>query len=161
MADLAAVSAIHTGLLQNDERLIDVERLARQVGDLKALPHESPLRFLGYFAILESLLTHLPKPTDPNDSIMRQVKKKIALLQNRWPERLDYSAFGNATGDTVWSKMYAYRSLLAHGGAPTFTGELTLLSNHERALGLVKSTVKAIIRQALVEPQLVIDLREC
>ena len=60
--------------------LIDVKRVARQLQDLEPLPHYSPLRFLGYFAILESLLTHPPKLTDPYDSITRQVKKQVSLL---------------------------------------------------------------------------------
>ncbi len=55
-------------------------------GQLKALPHFSPLRFLGYFAMLESLLTHAPNPSDPYDSITRQVQKRRALLE-LWPFR--------------------------------------------------------------------------
>ena len=157
-ADLGAITAIHASLAAHDKQLIDVERLARRVGELKSFPHESPLRFLGYFAILESLLTHAPKPTDPYDSVTRQVKRKVALLDHRWPDRINYTPFGNASSDTVWSKMYAYRSLLAHGEAPS---ELTVLGSSEQALQLVKETVKSVIRHALAEPQLLFDLREC
>jgi hypothetical protein len=57
--------------------------------------------------------------------------------------------------------MYAYRSLVAHGGTPEFTGGLKLLRDHDTALVLLKDTVKAVMRQTLTEPQLLVDLREC
>ena len=57
--------------------------------------------------------------------------------------------------------MYLYRSNVAHGGTPDFSKELRLLVNHESALQLVKETVKAVIRQALNEPQLLLDLKDC
>lgn len=125
------------------------------------MPYNSTLRFLGYFAILESLLTHPPKSSDPYDSITRQVKNKINLLNNRWEIKLDYSNFGEARDGTIWNKMYAYRSSVAHGGNPDFSGELSILGSHLNALKLVKETVKALIRQVLFEPQLMMDLRKC
>ena len=159
--DIGTVRAIYEQYVRFDHQLVDVKRLAMQLGDMKALPHYSPLRFLGYFAILESLLTHPPKPSDPYDSITRQVKKKLALLNNRWSRKLDYGPFGNASPDSIWTHMYEYRSRLAHGGNADMTGKLTLLKNHETALALLKTAVKAIIRQALSEPQLLLDLKEC
>ena len=57
--------------------------------------------------------------------------------------------------------MYGYRSLIAHGGEPDFTGKLSLLKDEETALKLIKETAKAVIRQALSEPQLLLDLRDC
>jgi hypothetical protein len=57
--------------------------------------------------------------------------------------------------------MYEYRSLVAHGGTPNFAGKLALLKNHDMALTLIKDTVKAVMRQTLAEPQLLVDLREC
>lgn len=160
-ADIETIAGIHSKLQQHDQRLIDVKRHATQLSELKALPHKSPLRFLGYFAILESLLTHAPKPTDPYDSITRQVKKKLALLDRRWPHTIDYSPFGGASPETIWSKMYSYRSLLSHGGFPHFRGELAALQGHEHALNLVRETAKAVVRHALDEPQLLLSLREC
>jgi hypothetical protein len=141
--------------------LVDVAQFARQLGDLKSLPQTSPLRFLGYFAILEALLTHLPNPADPYESITRQVRSKVALLDNRWTPRLDYRPFGKHKPDKVWTKMYAYRSILAHGGKPDFKNELAMLGNPEQALSLIKETVKAALRFALIEPQLMVDLQNC
>jgi hypothetical protein len=50
---------------------------------------------------------------------------------------------------------------LAHGGAPTFNGKLKMLRSHGHALELEKQTVKAVIRQALIKPQLLSDLKDC
>jgi hypothetical protein len=159
--DVEAVAVIHAKIQQHDHRLVDVKRLLNQLQDLEAVPSRSPLQFLGHFAILESLLTHPPKPTDPYDSITRQVKRKVTLIDHRCQPRIDYSSFAGTNAETVWTKMYAYRSSLAHGGAPAFDGEFQTLGSPDNALRLVKQTSKAVIRQALIEPQLLADLRDC
>jgi hypothetical protein len=141
--------------------LLSLERLTRQLMDLDALPSASPLLFLGYFAILESVLTHQPKKTDTIDSITRQVKHKVILLDNRWQPRIDYSAFSTEKPEKIWSAMYAYRSCLAHGGEPDFRKDLCVLRDHSMALKLLKQTVRNTIRYALAEPQLIFDLRDC
>ena len=117
LSDIETTRAILSLLREHDPRLVDIKRLATQLSHLKALPHDSPLRFLGYFAVLEALLTHPPKPSDPYDSITRQVKQKLALLDHRWQPGLDYGSFGGASHDTIWSRMYSYRSRVAHGAA--------------------------------------------
>jgi hypothetical protein len=160
-SEIDELRAIHSQRQKHDNRLVDIQRLAMQFSELKGLPHHSPLRFLGYFGILESLLTHTPKPSDPYETITRQVKRKVALLDNRWPRRLDYAPFGGTSPDSIWSKMYAYRSQIAHGGSLDLTADLKVLGSHEVALTLIKDTAKAVIRQALFEPQLLADLREC
>lgn len=160
-SDAQDIRSICSQFQQSDNTVIDLKRLADQVGQLKGFPYQSPLRFLGYFAVLEALLTHTPGPGDRHDSITRQVKKKIALLDHRWTPKIDYGLFGDATAEKVWGKMYEYRSSLAHGGTADFKVKLKTLGNHERALKLVKETVKRVLRQALAEPRLVCDLREC
>ena len=159
--DIETVKSIYQKIQHHDPGLFDIRKTLSLLSQLKGLPHESPLRFLGYFAMLESLLTHAPNPNDPYDSITRQVKKKVVLLDNRFERRIDYTPFGGAAPEKIWSKMYAYRSLLAHGGNPEFKGELVALEDHEHALNLLKETVKSTIVQALTEPQLLLDLREC
>lgn len=140
---------------------IDIVRTCDQLLNLETLQPESDVAFLGYFSILESLLTHKPDPRDPNDSITRQVKKKITLLDNRWTPRIDYASFGSSDPETIWGKMYALRSAIAHGDAPDFKRELKALNSLSSASLLLRRTVRAIARHALREPQLVSDLREC
>lgn len=157
----STVRELHKQLCQHDKALVDVERLARALLEFDALPWDSNLLFVGHFAILESLLTHQPKPSDTIDSITRQVKRKIALLDNRWVPPIDYSAFQKSKPETIWSAMYGYRSCLAHGSTPDFKNDLKILGDPATALALLRQTVKSVLRQALVEPQLITDLRNC
>jgi hypothetical protein len=160
-ADIETVVLLHHQILASGENVENLKRFIAQMLDLDALPHKSPLLFLGYFAILESLITHQPRPTDTIDSITRQVKQKVVLLNNRWKPRIDYAPFGESKPDTIWKAMYSYRSCLAHGGEPDFKGDLQLLGNPDRALKLLKETVRCVLRQSLIEPQLILDLRSC
>jgi len=83
------------------------------------------------------------------------------LINHRCESGIDYRPFGGASPETIWTRMYRYRSDLAHGGAPAFDGELRVLGSAENALHLVKRAVRAVARQALIEPQLIADLRDC
>jgi hypothetical protein len=159
--EIEAIQQICVNLQRSDDCLINVKRLAREIGQLKGIPKSSPLHFLGYFAILESVMTHNPE-LHPYDSISRQVRKKLILLDHIWSDKIDYSPFSGAKPETVWQTMYSYRSLIAHGLEPDFTKKpLSLLKNAETALKLIKETAKAVIRQALAEPQFLLDLKEC
>jgi hypothetical protein len=106
-------------------------------------------------------LTHAPNPDDRYDSITRQIKQKLALLNKRWNPPLDYSAFPALSHHKVWSKMYEYRSAIAHGSTPNFVGELSALGKAEDANLLISEAVKKTIYQALKEPQLLADLQDC
>lgn len=138
---------------------LNLETPLQQFREMLQLPHGSKLRFLALFAILESLLTHAPKPGDPNDSITRQVMNKMALLNNRFATPLLYQeSFGSTAPDKVWKKLYSARSALAHGSTPDFSQPL---GGSESATSFVMRSVSAVLRQGLEEPQLLVDLREC
>jgi hypothetical protein len=160
-SQIQGVASIYRRIQEFGHESLDVRRTASQIQDLDALPTRSNVKFLGYFAILESLLVHEPKGTDPYESITRQVKQKLALLDNRWNPRMDLSIFGKASSETIWGKMYDYRSSLAHGNEPNFKKDLQVLKDRRSALALLRFAVKAIARQALLEPQLVSDLKNC
>ena len=52
--DLREIATLHTQVSTAcDSGDLDLRGLMRQLSDLKVLPHNSPLRLLGYFAILE------------------------------------------------------------------------------------------------------------
>jgi hypothetical protein len=159
-SDIDEIVAVHSLLRQHDDEIIEVRRFVDQLLYLEAVPLYSSSRFLGYFAILEGLLTHHPEPTDPYATITRQVRTKVGLLNNRFQKKIDYSGF-DGTSDTIWTKMYEYRSALAHGSEPRFEGKLQSLRNPQSALSLLRQTVKLTICQTLKEPRLVADLRRC
>lgn len=160
-SDAKSIRALRSKFQLHDNTILNEKEVIQQILDLEELPPQSPLQFLGYFAVLESLLTHQPKKTDTIDSITRQIIRKVILLDNRWDPHIDYGPFQGAKQDTIWSAMYRYRSSLAHGGAPDFNGELHVLGNRDQALKLLKYTVKGVLRQSLIEPRLIVDLRNC
>jgi hypothetical protein len=160
-ADVAEIVKLHAQLQHYGSQVLNLKPCLTQLGQLKGLPHRSALSFLGYFSLLESLITHSPRPADPYDSITRQVKKKLILLDHRWPRKIDYTPFNGTPAETIWGKMYAYRSAVAHGSTPDFKKNSAILKSPAHAFRLLKETTKAVIRQALEEPQLLVDLREC
>ena len=70
---LSSLEADHTWL----------RRAIQQFTQLDQIPKQSPLRFLGYVSVLESMITHQPAGTDTIDSITRQVRQKMILLGRR------------------------------------------------------------------------------
>ncbi len=160
-ADVEQVSKIYAALKAHDHNVVDLNRVFQLLFQLKDLPHFSPLQVLGFFAVLESILTHRPNPEDRHDSITRQIKQKLALLNRRWQPPLDYSNFAAPSHDILWSKMYEYRSAIAHGATPDFKSKLKILQNPLNANALVSEAAKKTICQALTEPQLLADLQNC
>jgi hypothetical protein len=141
---------------------LDLRRAVRQFGEILDLERNSALRYLGLFTIIESLLTHDPKPSDPADSLTRQVMKKMVLLGRRAPNPPHYAeSFENAAPDTVWKKLYGVRSCIAHGSDPDFQREFAILRSLENATRFLRLAASLVLRQALEEPGLVADLREC
>jgi hypothetical protein len=101
-ADIKEIAANFDLLQKNPDKTAHVRRVAGELGQLKSLPASSPLRDLGYFTLLEALLTHPPDPNDRHETLTNQIKRKIALLSNRWETPLDYRAFGGNKPDKIW-----------------------------------------------------------
>lgn len=114
---------------------------------------------LGVFAAMESLLTHDSR--GGYDSLTHQISTKMSLLDNRFATRLDYSSFGDTESDKIWKLLYAYRSAIAHGGKPDFKGRLSDLKDDGTAVAFLDYAARMLLRHALQEPQLVLDLRSC
>ena len=133
---------------------------------LDNLPRNSSVRVLSLFAVIEALITHKPNPNDSGDSITKQIKNKISLLSNRMNEKIDYSPFRNMSNcpreETIWAKLYNYRSKVAHGDKLDFTeGDLSILKEADIANSFLEITIKKLLRHSLDEPQLYIDLKQC
>lgn len=122
---------------------------------------QAPLYVLGVFAVIESILTHAP--VDRGDSLTRQIKAKMNLLNARFSKPLDYSVFGGSPkSDSIWSKLYSFRSAIAHGGEPTFdSGDLQVLKDQRTTVTFLDGAAKALLRHALKEPELIRDLQAC
>jgi hypothetical protein len=50
---------------------------------------------------------------------------------------MDFSIFGEVSAETIWGKMYDYRSSLAHGNEPDFNKNLKILKDR-RSAGFTK-----------------------
>jgi hypothetical protein len=160
--DIAEIVRVCEFRPKHDNSVIDLQSAWRDYMALRDVPEQSPLRLLGYFAILESLTTHKPDDKDPADSITKQVRSKMALLNNRFDRPIAYDDyFAGTVPDKIWSKLYALRSDVAHGSIPSFEGALQALGDMRKATQFVQMAVKRVMRQALIEPRLVADLRRC
>jgi hypothetical protein len=135
------------------------KEIAGAIGNFLSLREieTSPLYVLGLFAIIESLLTH--DPEGGYDSLGHQIKNKIPLIAKRMEKPIEYMAFGASDIAKIWSKLYAYRSAIAHGGDADFKNSLKILKSADAAKLFLESAVKRLLRYAMFEPELVCDLR--
>jgi len=161
--DIADVRTQYNKIKVHDHALLDIKSLISQYTELLGYDHASHLRLLGYFSIIENMITHAPEPKDPYDSIGRQIRSKIALLNNRFSEQIDYQHYfgSEANPKTIWKRLYEYRSSIAHGSEANFNGNLKLLKNRTNAREFVISVVKQLLRHALDEPELIRDIKQC
>lgn len=154
IADLKHVYEKLRLLKWNDEFMITIDQFLQ----LRAIPRSMPLRVLGCFTILESLMTHKPKPTDPNDSLTRQVVQKLALLDQRFFAR-KFSYPGQTKHETFWKAMYGYRSAIAHGNMKDANTPPQPLPGREAILALLEDTMAQLLRLQLDDPVLMNHLR--
>jgi hypothetical protein len=125
--------------------------------EVPVIKGRNELTVLALFAVLESLLTHNPK--GESDSITHQIGSKILLISKRMDIGFDYPLFGNASFEKIWKKLYELRSRIAHGSSITFTGPLQVLDDVYTVERFMFSALRAVLRFAVQEPQLVLDLK--
>lgn len=163
-AELRNIAEIYRDYVGLDDKLYpEIPRAMGMLDSLSFIAKNSPFQVIGLFSIIEILITHNPKLEDRGDSITHQMQAKIPLLSKRFQTPLDYSwFFGDAGVKKVWQGLYGYRSAVAHGGTPDFQSrDLKILKNSHNADSFLREVVKALLRQALKEPQLYKDLQSC
>jgi hypothetical protein len=127
---------------------------------LKSLPRNSSMVILGYFAVIESLVTHDPK--DDFDSLNHQISTKMSLLSKRFERQLDCDGhFGQLDVEQIWKKLYGYRSALAHGTPADFKTKFQILKDPSCALTFLKEAAKLTLLFAMKEPEFLADLKKC
>lgn len=127
--------------------------------NIDQISESSPFYFLNLFSIIECLLV-----TNRNNSrsITHQLKTKFNLLNNRFSNYIDINTyFPGYSFEIVIEKLYTYRSDIAHGDFSDFNNELQLILNKETATNFLFLLVKNLVKQSLVEPQLISDLKNC
>jgi hypothetical protein len=115
---------------------------------------------LGLFAVIESIITHQPK-AEAGDSLSHQIRTKIPLLAKRFDDKIDYRNFFSISDENkIWKNLYDYRSRIAHGGKIHFPNQLKI-KNSIFIVDFLRTVCKLLLRKAISEPQLCMDLREC
>jgi len=147
----------------------EIRKMLWMFTTLDNLPDSSTFKTLGYFSVIEGLLSHAPQSSDRLDSIQRQLVRNIKLLNNRLKKidrEINFSEFGGVKIETILKKLYAYRSAIAHGtdseSALSDIGKLR--QNGEKADHLwvhdwVRVLTKNLLMCAVRESDLVSDLK--
>jgi hypothetical protein len=156
--DLAELRDVYgrLALIPESEQL---QRTIEQFLQLRRIPESMPIRFLGSFAILESLLTRNPRDEDPMSSLGYQIRTKMQLLERRFVHAVAYPR--NLESSKYWSKMYSHRSAIAHGNFAAMDKPPKEIGSTSDALAFVEGIVSRVMRVALDEPQLMADLKVC
>lgn len=144
-------------------RYPNVSRAVLDFDQTKAITNRFAIKVLSYFSIIECLLTHLPRPDDRTDSITRQITSKMCLLSKRFQRELQYDLFFPSIPEpeTVWRKLYLYRSWLAHGEYIDFQQRFSPLISTDNIRSFLVETIKLLILYALKESEFLADLQNC
>ena len=130
--------------------------------DLRRVPVQSSLSVVGIFSIIESLTTHAPRSTENLDSITHQITNKIILLRKQYTRPVAPDQyFRSSTEETIWKKLYGYRSKIAHGSLANFNTDYQVLRDHGAVAQFLRDNVKELIILALRNPEFMSDLRRC
>lgn len=136
---------------------------------------ETALKHLGYFAIIESILSHAPKPNDSADSISRQLKRNLILIDNRMENKFNLmlDKFEATKPETIITKLYSYRSSIAHGNTSNKEidwfyenrsevekeNNVKFLNRGQFMSWYLRKLTQRILVHSLREPRLIIDLK--
>ena len=160
--ELNLIRALHNQLNAITDRHSFISSSLDTFSEVCKLSMYANLRIVGIFSVIESLITHAPRLTETLDSISHQISGKIILLNKRFEDSIPRpEAFGDVSDQKLWKKLYAYRSKVAHGQEPGFTGDLALLKDRPTVHNYLFEECQALLRFSIMEPQLVADLREC
>lgn len=160
--NLEQIRKLHQDMANIEGQFSEIIKTIRLFNSLRYLHKYHDFKTLGLFSVIESLLTHKPTLSEAGDSLTRQVKTKVPLLLRRATSRIDYDEFFKGSDESrIWKTLYEYRSALAHGRDSDFNKELALLKNPGIVHDFLIKCIKKLLLQALIDPQLVTDLKEC
>jgi len=129
----------------------------------RSLVQGSNLKIVGYFSVIELLITHSPRLNESLDSITHQLVNKMILLSKQYQTPIcPKTLFGEMSTKKLWKKLYSFRSAIAHGGSTKFSEpEFKSLSGINKVEEFLRENIKQLILLALKEPEFLIDLKKC
>lgn len=133
--------------------------------ELKRVPARAPIYVVGLFAIIEMLLTTQQDKTTEN-SLSHQLKEKLSLFGNRFADPIvlneHFPKAQQMSLKSVVSRLYGYRSKVAHGSDVDFSGgDMQVLESHEAVWKFLRVLVRKLLLQAVSEPALFRDMKSC
>ena len=144
------------------KRFSFIDHSIKNFFEIKKLPKRSDLRVVGYFSIIEALITHDPRLNESLDSIGHQVRNKIVLLKKKFSRQISEDTyFLHAKVDKIWQQLYSYRSCVAHGNIPDFKTKFQILKDRENVNRFLKEIIKELLVLAFNEPEFFEDLKNC
>lgn len=148
-----------------DPSLNFIKKAIHDFADLKRVPSRMPVYVVGLFAIIEMLLTTQQDKTTEN-SLSHQLKEKLSLFGNRFTDPIvlkdNLPKAEQMNLKSVVSRLYGYRSKVAHGSVIDFSsGDMQVLQSHEAVCKFLRVLVRKLILQAVFEPNLFRDLKSC
>lgn len=162
VSEIKQVGCYYDALLSLRSNHGFIKKALRRYSDVCMIWPINDLVIVGLFSIIESLITHKPRLQESLDSISHQIRTKLQLLSRRFKSTADHSAYFKEVGTkTLWSKLYEYRSCIAHGDWPDFNKELRVLKSRDAVIAYLHCIVKQLLLTSLSEPDLVSDLRAC
>ncbi len=139
-----------------------IDHSVKNFNSLKRIPKKSELLTIGYFSIIEALISHAPRLNESLDSISHQIKNKLVLLRKRFERKIEYNSyFLDINEKKLWSLLYSYRSYITHGDIPDFKKKFHALKSKEVVLDFLRENIKCLILYSLKEPELMVDLKNC
>mgnify|MGYP007065722966 CR=1 FL=1 len=92
-------------------------------------------------------------------TLKHQISRKVPLILRR--ARFQNASFSSDPVE-IWGQLYELRNVIAHGGSPQFAGEkLSKIGGFAVALDYALDALRALLRHALQEPELIDDLSKC
>jgi hypothetical protein len=165
--DLLAVNSLHLRLEEfrvaeeKDTARRSIVRLFDKFIALCAGKRYGELPLLGYFALIEGLITHDPQP-GVRDSITHQLSTKMPLLMKRFTRPLALSDFADESDPgKLWRLLYKLRSRIAHGEEGFSAAKDEKLRDMPSTTRLVRESLKRLFVLALQEPEFLFDLKAC
>lgn len=147
---------------QNNKNCFDfIDKALQDYLNLQNVPKNSTFRILGYFSILELLLT-VYGPEE--NSINNQLRTKINLVNNQIKEPINFREYfgGSDTNklEMIIAKLYQYRNDIAHGNKSDFEKKLRIFKNSKCYIQeFLRDLTKKILIFAIEKPELTLDLK--
>lgn len=146
---------------QYSKEFLEIKKALDDFLKLGQIPVNNPFFVLNCFSILEQLLT-----TKQENSITHQLKAKINLINNRLDNKINLTRYFKCDPklETIVTALYSMRSNIAHGSFKDFKDfkigvkdePITTIPDF-----IYNELIKKILIQAIREPKLISDLKNC